>query len=59
MTLCDNHGADGIFRCRRKAVYNESELNKELEAARDIKTDPDDCNVRIIKTAPWERYRKR
>ena len=54
-----NHGADGIFRCRRKTVYNESELNEELEAVRDIMMDPDDRNVRIIETAPWERYKKR
>ena len=49
-----NHGADGIFCCRRKTVYNEGELNEELEAARDIMTDPDDRNILVIKT-PCER----
>ena len=46
-------------RCWCKTVYNESELNEELEAVRDIMMDPDDRNVRIIETAPWERYKKR
>ncbi|WP_274968789.1 hypothetical protein [Succinimonas amylolytica] len=49
----------GEDRCWSKTVYTEKELQEELEAVRDIMMDPDDRNVRIIESAPWERYRKR